>query len=73
MTSSSTISTLGYSLNNPVSGVLDHGRGLLLSARLLLRFLALGRRGVRGLERLLEVGNDIVNVLGTDRDTDEIL
>lgn len=52
---------------------LDNSRSSLL---VLLRGLALvaalgGRIG--GLERLLEVGDDVVNVLSADRDTNEIL
>lgn len=53
---------------------LNHGRGVIL----LLRGLALGLCGIglgSGglLERLLEVGDDIVDVLGADGDADEVL
>lgn len=35
--------------------------------------MCLGSDGVGGLEGLLEVGDDVVDVLGSDRDTDEVL
>lgn len=44
---------------------------LLLAIRLL--FPALGRSSGRSLERLLEVGNDIVNVLSAYRYANEVL
>ena len=44
--------------------------GLLIS--ILRVAVALGLRARRS-KRLLEVGNDIINVLGTDRDADEVL
>jgi len=51
------------------------GRGRISVAGLIsiLRLPALLRLRRRSLERLLEVGNDVVNMLGTDRDTDEVL
>lgn len=53
----------------------DNGRGhlLLLSLRLHTLFPGLGRRRSRGLEGLLEIGDDVVDVLRADGDPDEVV
>lgn len=53
---------------------LNHSRGLLRLLLLRRRFGTVLRcRGRRSLERLLKVGDDVVNVLRSDRDADEVL
>jgi hypothetical protein len=66
---------LKYALSTLASGRTRQGSGRLTVARLLgVGWLALLLRlGGRCLERLLKVGDDIVNVLCTDRDADEVL
>ncbi len=53
---------------------LNHSRSLLNLGLLCRRLrLSLRCRSCRGGERLLKVGNDVVNVLRSDRDADEVL